>query len=879
MNKLENTSKSLDKLLECQKTDMCKKGLGFESYNAVPLPHIGRFLPPKPDLPFDNIEKFSKKSSESLDSSKIIYNVVESKEVRKNSDAPIIEDWVSDDDSEDEANWNYHQRMVQPAWNYNNRVNHQNFSKRTHPIAKKTMVPKAVLMMFGLKPFNTTRQVNAAHTKSTMNVARPMTYFSKPTHSYVKRPINKQTTFKNRNLDCKVNAVKRNINTARPAAVINTNSSNRVSAASLKVNTVGSTVVTYTNIINRVSAASLKVTTARPNAAVLNVVKGKRVNAVKASACWVWRPKQTDLNLDKGVIDSGCSRHMTGNMSYHKDFEEIDGGYVAFGGNPKGGKITGRFPRKNNMYSIDLKNIVPKGGLTCLIAKATIDESKLWHRRLCHLNFKTKNKLVKGNLVRGIENLVDHKVKVIWCDNGTEFKNRVMNQFCEMKDHLGKFDGKADEGFFVGYSLNSKVFRVFNTRTRIMEESLNIRFLENKPNVVGSGPNWLFDIDALTKIMNYEPIVAGTQSNGFAGTKSSVNAGQASKEIEPVRNYILLPLWAADPPIDSTPKSSDDAGFKPLSDDGKKDDDDLGNDSEGGDQEKQDYINNTNKVNASSTNKANNTKYVNTASSSVNVGGTNKANSTNYVNVAGSNADDAGSNEFQNDQGVPALEVDSIPVYDEDDILEADMSNLDSTIQVNPTLTTKILKDHPLDQIIGLVQAPTQTRQMTKSLKEYGLKVTDALKDPSWIEVMQEEHIQFRLQEVWTLVELPNGKRAIGTKWVFRNKKDERGIMIRNKARFVAQGYTQEEGIDYDEVFALVARIEAIRLFLAYASFKDFVVYQMDVKSAFLYGNIEEEVYVCQPPGFDDPDIPDRVYKVKKALYGLHQAPRAWYET
>ncbi|GKB29025.1 putative ribonuclease H-like domain-containing protein [Tanacetum coccineum] len=112
-----------------------------------------------------------------------------------------------------------------------------------------------------------------------------------------------------------------------------------------------------------------------------------------------------------------------------------------------------------------------------------------------------------------------------------------------------------------------------------------------------------------------------------------------------------------------------------------------------------------------------------------------------------------------------------------------------------------------------------------------------------------------------------------------RNKKDERGIVIRNKARLVAQGYTQEEGIDYDEVFAPVARIEAIRLFLAYASFKDFVVYQMDVKSAFLYGKIEEEVYVCQPLGFEDLDFSDRVYKVEKALYGLHQAPKAWYET
>ncbi|GKC08578.1 putative ribonuclease H-like domain-containing protein [Tanacetum coccineum] len=235
------------------------------------------------------------------------------------------------------------------------------------------------------------------------------------------------------------------------------------------------------------------------------------------------------------------------------------------------------------------------------------------------------------------------------------------------------------------------------------------------------------------------------------------------------------------------------------------------------------------------------------------------------------------------------------------------MKNLDTIIQVSPIPTTRIHKDHPLDQVIGDLQSATQTRKMSKNLEEHGFvstiqqrtnhkdlqnclfacflsqeepkKVIHALKDPSWIEAMQEELLQFKLQEVWTLVDLPNGKRVIGSKWVFRNKKDERGIMIRNKARLVAQGYTQEEGIDYDEVFAPVARIKAIRLFLAYASFKDFVVYQMDVKSAFLYGKIKEEVYVCQPPGFEDPNFPDRVYKVEKALYRLHQAPRAWYET
>ncbi|GJR09094.1 retrovirus-related pol polyprotein from transposon TNT 1-94 [Tanacetum coccineum] len=207
-----------------------------------------------------------------------------------------------------------------------------------------------------------------------------------------------------------------------------------------------------------------------------------------------------------------------------------------------------------------------------------------------------------------------------------------------------------------------------------------------------------------------------------------------------------------------------------------------------------------------------------------------------------------------------SLEDDSVfdfSSYDEYDGAVADMNNLDTTIQVSPIPTIRIHKDRPLNQMIGDLQSATQTRKMSKNLEEHG----------------------FVLEPNKTLVDLPNGKRAIDSKWVFKNKKDERGIVIKNKARLVAQGYTQEKGIDYDEVFAPVARIEAIRLFLAYASFKDFMVYQMDVKSAFLYGKIEQEVYVCQPPGFEDPNFPDRVYKVEKALYGLHQAPRAWYET
>nr|GEZ88620.1 putative ribonuclease H-like domain-containing protein [Tanacetum cinerariifolium] len=238
--------------------------------------------------------------------------------------------------------------------------------------------------------------------------------------------------------------------------------------------------------------------------------------------------------------------------------------------------------------------------------------------------------------------------------------------------------------------------------------------------------------------------------------------------------------------------------------------------------------------------------------------------------------------------------------------VEADVSNMEITITTSPTPTLRIHRDHPKSQIIGPVNTPIQTRNKSKKVGEQSFiaiihkktdpallqfclfscflsqvkpkKISDALQDPSWVEAMQEELLQFKIQKVWSLVDCPKGVIPIGTEWVLKNKKDERGIVIRFKARLVAQGHTQEEGIDYDEVFAPVARIEAIRLFLAYASFMGFIVYQMDVKSVFLYGTIDEEVYVMQPPRFQDPKYPARVYKVEKAMYGLHQAPRAWHQ-
>ncbi|KAK1415074.1 hypothetical protein QVD17_30844 [Tagetes erecta] len=222
------------------------------------------------------------------------------------------------------------------------------------------------------------------------------------------------------------------------------------------------------------------------------------------------------------------------------------------------------------------------------------------------------------------------------------------------------------------------------------------------------------------------------------------------------------------------------------------------------------------------------------------------------------------------------------------DLPNLNQSNLESQVQGDDIPIHRIHKKHPVSQIIGPLNQRTtrsQTDQANVCLYSCFLSqvvpknISEALQDNSWIEAMQEELLQFRKQEVWKLVDLPEGENAIGTRWLYKNKPDERGIVVRNKARLIAQGYTQEEGIDYEEVFAPVARLEAIRVFLVYASFMKFKVYQMDVKGAFLYGPITDDVYVRQPPGFEDPDYPHRVYKLSKALYGLHQAPRIWYET
>ncbi|GJY89423.1 putative ribonuclease H-like domain-containing protein [Tanacetum coccineum] len=436
------------------------------------------------------------------------------------------------------------------------------------------------------------------------------------------------------------------------------------------------------------------------------------------------------------------------------------------------------------------------------------------------LTTKDETSEILKNFIKEIENLVDKKVKIIRSDNGTEFKNKFMDDFIvevgfyaclcnRIGYYLGKFDGKSDEGFFVGYSLSSKAFRVYNTRTRRVEENLHIGFLENKPMIEGNGPKWLFDIDSLTQSMNYVPITAGTISND-----SGVENGK--------------------------PKTADDAQ-KQVKDSPNN---------ENAEQDKFEDDSSSKDLNAAR-------QHVNTASPDVNTGSL-------KLNVVGPSVNTSSSNEQDSPKDMftmgasHTLKGTHIEFFSDEDEPEVDLGNISNSYIVPTTPNTRIHKDHPIDNVIGDVKSTVQTRRMTKPTSEQGLNQQALLKlyliHPRWKQCRKNF--------------CNSNFNKFGYLWICLV---ERGPLEQNRV--------QEEGIDYEEVFAPVARIEAIRLFLAYASFMGFLVYQMDVKSAFLYGTIEEEVYVTQPPGFKDPDHPDKVYKVVKALYGLHQAPRAWYET
>ncbi|GJZ08064.1 putative ribonuclease H-like domain-containing protein [Tanacetum coccineum] len=644
---------------------------------------------------------------------------------------------------------------------------------------------------------------------------------------------------------------------------------------------------------------------------------------------------------DTVFIDGGCSRHMTGNIAYLLDFKEFDGGYVTFRGGARGGRISGKetlktdsldfkdiyfvnelnfnlfsfsqmcdkknyvlftkteclvlspnfklpdesqillkIPRKDNMYSFDMKNIVPKESLTCLVAKATSDESMLWHRRLGHFNFKNINKLNKDNFIKR-----EYSIAKTLQQNGlAERRNRTLIEAARTM----LADSKLPTTFWA---------EAVSTACYVQNRVLVVKPHNKTPYELFRGfkpaLSFMRPFRCHVTILNTLDNLGKFDGKSDEGTQGELNAGTSTQKKEINQDCIMMPIWKDASYFDSPSKDVGNGEPKSVVDDQKQVEDCPDNENDEKDKSKDDSS--PKEVNIAR-------QHVNTASPKVNIDRFKLNTIDPSVNTASSSDPDSPKDMFT--MGAShTLEATHVEFFSDEDEPEVDLGNILNSYTVPTTPNTRIHKDHPIKNVIGDVKSSVQTRRMTKPTSEQGFlsavykekthdtlntclyacflsqieptSIAKALSDSSWVEEMQEELMQFKLQQVWKLVDLPNGKRAIGTKWVFRNKKDERGIVIRNKARLVAQGHRQEEGIDYEEVFAPVARIEAIRLFLAYASFMGFLVYQMDVKSAFLYGTIEEEVYVTQPPGFKDPNYPNKVYKVVKALYGLHQALRA----
>nr|GEZ81247.1 hypothetical protein [Tanacetum cinerariifolium] len=438
---------------------------------------------------------------------------------------------------------------------------------------------------------------------------------------------------------------------------------------------------------------------------------------------------------------------MTGNISYLSDYEPYDGGYVSFG--QGGGKITGkdfklkddtyvllRTPRQHNMYSIDLNNIVPHKDLTCLVAKASVDESMLWHRRLGHLNFKTMNKLVRHNLVKGLPSkCFENDHTCVACLKGKQHKASCKTKLANSVSkplhtlHMDLFGPT-----FVS-SLNHKWYCLVVTDD--FSRFTWTFFLKTKDETSGILRNFITETENL-KDLKVKIIRKGIKRE-FNNARTPHQNGVAER-----RNSNAQDACNADAP----------------------------------------EIRGNSNPTATSTN----------------------------------------------------------PLADQMETL-----TVESTIPtVSSTVLTACLDD---------------SLEPSSTIKLISKRVTSQDETPSLDNIST---LSNRFEDIFG-VTTNTGVRPIGTKWVLKNKKDERGIVIRNKTRLVAQGHTHEEGINYEEVFAPVARIEAIRLFLAYASFIGFTVYQMDVKSDFLYGTIDEEVYVMQPLGFQDSEFPDRVYKVEKA--------------
>nr|GEY13201.1 ribonuclease H-like domain-containing protein [Tanacetum cinerariifolium] len=692
LEKFKGLSKNLSRLLDSQQSDKSKTGLGYDSQGVDSQMLENQDVVSESVTSLPDIAKSKVKTSETK---------------LKNVNAPIIKDWVSDSEDEDEIKTK--SKQIKPSFakekfvkstkhvkSTRKSIKQEDSNRQTKYLRKTSQSPR-VLTNSGLKTLNTARlpssraavtvttarPINTAYPRSTMNGAKPSSNVFHKSHSPVRRTFNQRTTPQNSDL-------KETVNTAK---------------------------------VNNVTTPGTK--------AVVSAIQGNGENAAKSLACWIWRPIENvidHISKDSGSytlkrfnydFDNRCSRHMTGNKSFLIDYQEIDGGFVAFGRSPKGGKITGKgkirtgkldfedvyfvnelkfnlfsvlqmcdkknnvllietecfvlspdfklldenqvllkVPRHNNMYSFDLKNVAPSGGLTCLFAKAIIDGYNLWHMRVRHINFKTMNKLVRGNLVRGLPSKIfENDRTCVAYQKGKQHKascktklNRVLvtkphNKtpyelligrspnidfikpfgcpvtILNILDHLGKFKGKADEGFLVGYSVNRR------------------------------GPEWLFDIDSLIKSMTYEPVTAGNQTY-------------------------------------------DDAGIEINSSDDKDADEVLGKEDEG--VSKGSEINDQEMSNSS-------TQDVNTVGPGINTANTN-------INTGSLNINTVGFN----DPSMPTLKETGIfnDVYDDREVgAEADTNNLELSTVVSPILTTRVHKDHPKEKIIGDLNLTTQKKE------------------------------------------------------------------------------------------------------------------------------------------------------------------------
>ncbi|GKD30066.1 putative ribonuclease H-like domain-containing protein, partial [Tanacetum coccineum] len=464
---------------------------------------------------------------------------------------------------------------------------------------------------------------------------------------------------------------------------------------------------------------------------------------------------------DKGVIDSGCSRHMIGNRSFLIDYEEIDGGFVTFGGNSKGGKITGKGKIRTGNLDFEDVYFVKKLKFNLFSVSQMCDKKGKQHRTSCKtktassisqplqmlhmvlfgptfvkslmekmyclvvtddfsrfswvffLATKDETSEILKTFITGIENLIDLKVKVIRCDNRTKFKNSVMNQFYEMKGIKREFSvARTPQQNGIAKRKNTTLIEA--ARTMLADLRLPTPFWAEAVNTACRKPalSIIRPFGCLVTILNTIAHL-GNQSNGSTGTKACNDAGKARMETVPGKDYILVPVWPADLLLSQSLKNSPDDGFKQF----------------GKDEKRMLKIQGIRIVSPT------------VIAASIEDGGADK-------NIVYGCVDDP---------NMPNLEEIIYSDDDEDVGTKADMTNLDTHIPVIPIPTTRLHKDHPLEHIIRNIHSTPQTRRMTKSVTEH---------------------------------DLPDGKRAIGTKWVYRNKKDEKGIMIRNKARLVAQGYT-----------------------------------------------------------------------------------------